>query len=339
MHTAKRILITGATGFIGGHLLTEALALGLEVTVGVRPATSAEARQRLGVPTLELDYLDPEQMRQAIARLPHPEGEPPFHYIIHNAGATLAPSLEQFMLANTLPTSNLLDVLEAQAVLPERFVLMSSLSVYDAKGSADGVIRSGDTPLPQSDYAMSKYLAGQRLKESPIPHATLYPTGVYGPGDKDYLKALKSVQGGINAMCGMRAQRLTFVYAQDVARAALFLLTAQGAEGGDYLLSDGDEYTDAEYGRLMQELLGGGRCLHLRLPLWVLYLVCALGSVAGLLMGRTLLFNLDKYKILSARSWLCDPSPLFALGFRPRTDLRTGLAHTIAWARQRGLLR
>lgn len=339
MPTHKRILITGATGFIGSYILEEALSLGLEVTVAVRPATSAEARQRLGVPTIELDYLDPEQMAGVFSALSHPQDEPPFHYVIHNAGTTLAPSLEQFMLGNTLPTSNLLDVLEAQEHLPERFVLMSSLSIYDSKGSTDGTIRASDTPLPQSDYAMSKYLAGQRVKESPIPHVTLYPTGVYGPGDKDYLKALRSVQSGINAMSGMSQQRLTFVYGRDVARAALFLLTAQGAEGGDYLLSDGDEYTDAEYGCLMQELLGGGRCMHLRLPLWVLYLVCALGSMAGLLTGRTLLFNLDKYKILSARSWLCDPSPLFALGFRPSTDLRQGLKETIAWARQRGLLR
>ncbi|MBF1373845.1 MAG: NAD(P)-dependent oxidoreductase, partial [Porphyromonadaceae bacterium] len=164
------------------------------------------------------------------------------------------------------------------------------------------------------------------------------PTGVYGPGDKDYLIALQSIARGINAMSGLRKQYLTFVYGGDVARAALFVLRDERARGQRYIVADGDTYTDREFGHLAQRLLGRKHVFHIRIPLPLVRLTCLFGSLRAAITGQTTPLNRDKYPILAQRNWRCDPSPLFALGFTPSKNLEEGLRETIADGRSRGLL-
>ena len=162
------------------------------------------------------------------------------------------------------------------------------------------------------------------------PSTILLPTGVYGPGDKDYLIALQSIARGINAMSGLRKQYLTFVYGGDVARAALFVLRDERARGQRYIVADGDTYTDREFGHLAQRLLGRKHVFHIRIPLPLVRLTCLFGSLRAAITGQTTPLNRDKYPILAQRNWRCDPSPLFALGFTPSKNLEEGLRETIA---------
>ena len=150
--------------------------------------------------------------------------------------------------------------------------------------------------------------------------------------------SLRGIAGGINAMAGCQTQYLTFVHGADVARAALHVLSRPEAEGERYIVSDGATYTDIEYGRLVQRLLGRRRVLHLRVPLPLLWGVCQLGSLWARLSGKVTPLNRDKYPILAQRSWRCDPSPLIALGWQPRYDLEEGLRDTLEVARAQGLL-
>ena len=162
------------------------------------------------------------------------------------------------------------------------------------------------------------------------------PTGVYGPGDADYLLSLQGIARGINAMAGCKPQYLTFVYGEDVARVALFVLTKKEAEGERYIVADGATYTDLEFGRMVQRLLGKKRVLHIRIPLPLVRLVCAFGSLRARLTGKVSPLNRDKYPLLAQRNWRCDASPLFALGFSPTRNLEEGLCETIAAARASG---
>lgn len=334
--SSKRILITGATGFIGGHLVRAAQGAGLEVWIAVREATDPKKVAALGVKTVAMNYADEEAMLRQI-ETHSPEGEPAWHYVIHNAGITKAKDPKEFDEVNAEHTRRLASALSRSQGGIERFVLMSSLSTYgDAVG--DRPIAVGDEQRPHTAYGASKLLAEQYVQASGLPYTILLPTGVYGPGDKDYLMAIQSIAGGLNFMSGRSSQTLTFVYGEDLARAALFVLTAEQALGQSYIISDGATYTDEEFGRLTQHLLGRKRCLHLRSPLWLLWLICQGGSLWTKLTGRTTPLNRDKYPILSQRSWRCDASPLFALGFRPLYPLEEGLRQTISAAQAEGLV-
>ncbi len=333
----RRILITGATGFIGRYLVEEAQKAGLEVWIAIRPESNRRKAEALGARLVALDYADEAGMTETIRQTAGELAGKPWHYVIHNAGLTKTARVQEFYQANAEHTKRLCSALYAAGAIPERFVLISSLSSYGAPTASDGVLRASDPQHPTTHYGRSKLLAEQYVQTSGLPWSILLPTGVYGPGDADYLMALESIQRGINFMAGLEEQHLTFVYGQDVARAALLVAQHPQAEGQSYIVADGDTHTDTAFGQLAKELLGR-KALNLRAPLPLLYLICSIGSLWAKLTGRVTPLNSDKYRIMAQRSWRCDTAPLLALGWRPLYDLRRGLEATISAARQEGRL-
>lgn len=338
MAEQKRILITGASGFIGSHLVRHSLELGYEVTVAIRPETKSRSSNS-NIRTIVLDYSDNEAMQRVFESERRPDGAKPWHYIIHNAGLTKTPNLDDFYEANAENTRRLVEAIAEAGVEPERFLYMSSLSSYSDKGSADGTLRISDEQIPTTVYGHSKLIAESYVRDSGLNYTMLLPTGVYGSGEQDYMLAIKSIEGGINFMAGCSEQELTFVHGYDVARASLMLLADGRASGNSYIITDGDVYTDKDFGLLVRELLGTKRLFNLRAPLWLLWIICELGGVYSRLTGKSTPLNPDKYPLMRQRSWRCDVSPLFDLGFRPRYKLREGLEEMIAWGRSEGILK
>ena len=335
----ERLLITGASGFIGSHLVRQALAAGYEVWAAVRRDSDKARLTAQGVQLLEVDYYDEEQLFSVLSAVPsRGEGTPLWDYVIHNAGITKTAHVEEFAEVNAEHTRRLLNALCRLPQPPKRFVLMSSLSSYGDVAPRGASLHAELPQKPHTLYGRSKCLAEHYTEQSGLPFTILLPTGVYGPGDKDYLIALQSIARGVNAMAGLSKQYLTFVYGGDVARAALFVLHEERACGERYVVADGDTYTDKEFALLAQRLLGRKHVLHLRIPLCVVRLTCFFGSLRASITGRTTPLNRDKYPLLAQRNWRCDPSPLFALGFTPSTDLEAGLRETIAAGRTAGLL-
>lgn len=335
--TRGRVLITGASGFIGKHLVRTAQELGYEVSVAVRPG-GGRPDPASSVRAVELDYRDVAGMVRSIEAEMSRLGGTPWRYVIHNAGLTKTADPQEFYEANAENTLRLCRALRDAKATPERFVLMSSLSTYGEPVAEDGVIRSSDEQRPTTHYGRSKMLAEQYVRESGIPYSILQPTGVYGPGDRDYLMAIQSMQRGINFMAGLTPQYLTFVYGEDVARAAWHVAEHPEAVGQTYIVADGDVHTDTSFGLLCKELLGHPRVLNLRAPMPLLWVICQAGSLWARITGQVTPLNTDKYRIMRQRSWRCDASPLTALGYRPLYDLRRGLECTIEDGRRQGLL-
>ena len=127
----ERLLITGASGFIGSHLVRQALEAGYEVWAAVRKDSDKTRLEKQGVKLLEVDYYDEEQLFTALDSVrPLEEGGPQWDYVIHNAGITKTARLEEFAEVNAEHTRRLLHALSRLSEPPKRFVLMSSLSSY-----------------------------------------------------------------------------------------------------------------------------------------------------------------------------------------------------------------
>lgn len=330
----KRILITGASGFIGSFIVEEALRQGMETWAAVRSSSSRAYLNDQRINFIELDLSDEQRLTEQLK-------DHQFDYVVHAAGVTKCINKDDFRRVNTEGTRHLVAALRALRMPIERFVFLSSLSVMGAIREQQPYteIREDDTPQPNTAYGKSKLEAEETLKarsEEQFPYVILRPTGVYGPREKDYFIMAKSIKGHSDFAVGYKPQDITFVYVQDVVQ-AVFLALDHGKTGRTYFLSDGKVYRSATFSNLIRRELGNPWWIRITAPIWILRIVTAVGDIIGRLSGKAIALNNDKYHILRQRNWRCDIQPAIdELGYKPQYDLERGVRETIAWYKKEG---
>ena len=338
-----KILVTGASGFIGSFIVSEGLNRGYEVWAGVRATSS---RQYLTDPRIrfaELDLGNPERLAGQLAALKEEMGGQGWDYVIHAAGATKSLRREGFFRTNTEGTKNLVMALEQQHMRPRRFVFVSSLSIFGAiKEESYEPITDADTPKPNTAYGESKLAAEQWLAtQSELPWVVLRPTGVYGPRERDYFLMAQSIKQHVDFAVGYRPQEITFVYVADVVQ-AVFLACERPEEKvvhRAFFLSDGQSYNSRAFSDLLQQEMGTRHVIHIKAPLWFLRAVCAVNGAMCQRLGKLTTLNMDKYHILAQRNWNCDITPARQhLGYEPQWTLADGVRESVRWYKQEGWL-
>jgi len=311
----KQILITGASGFIGSFLVEEALRRNWKVWAGIRQTSSREYLTDERISFIDLNYSNKDKLKQQIENQRDSFGK--WDYVIHNAGVTKCLDSEDFDKVNYRFTRNLIEALKETGAVPDKFVLMSSLSA---------------TPPPDTLYGKSKLKAEGFLEsQTGFPFVILRPTGVYGPRDKDYFLMLKSIKNGLELTAGYEPQLLTFLYAKDLARAAC-IAAESDFSGKIYNVSDGNTYSDEAYTQIAKQALGKKRVLKLRVPLLFLKTVSVVAELFSKITKKPSTLNRDKYKIMKRRDWTCDISPITNdLGYKAEYDLECGIKECVEW--------
>ena len=323
-----KILITGASGFIGSFIVEEALKQGFETWAAVRKSSSKEYLQDERIHFIELNLSSKAQLIEQLR--PHQ-----FDYVVHAAGVTKCLNKADFRHINTEGTKNLVDALLDLQMPLKRFVFLSSLSVFGAikEQLPYDEIREDDIPKPNTEYGRSKLEAEKYIDSigSRLPYTILRPTGVYGPREKDYFMMAKSIKQHIDFAVGYQRQDITFVYVTDVVQ-AVFLALEKGETGRKYFLSDGQVYQSTTFSDLIHDELGRPWWLRITAPVWVLRVVTFFGEYIGHMTGKVTALNNDKYNILRQRNWRCDIEPARReLGFEPKVQLKEGVKTTIQW--------
>lgn len=334
----KKILITGASGFIGSAIVNKALDLGMEVWAAVRHSSSKQYLQDKRINFIELDLSSTQQMTQALSKLR-------FDYVVHAAGLTKALRQADFFSVNTEGTKHLVEALKNSNQELQRFVYMSSLSVFGAikEQMPYQPIKETDTPRPNTAYGKSKweaekFLDGLEEAGYDLPYVILRPTGVYGPREHDYYMMAKSIKEHVDFAAGWTRQDITFVYVDDVVQ-AVFLALDHGKKGRKYFLSDGNVYQSSTFSNLIHQELGCPWWIRVKAPIALLHVICKVCDAWGHLTGRLTALNNDKYNILRQRNWRCDIRPAVdELGFKPQWDLARGVRETIEWYKANGWL-
>lgn len=330
-----KILVTGASGFIGSFIVEEALRQGMETWAAVRPSSSRKYLQDERIHFINLNLSSKEEL---ISQLDGHE----FDYVVHAAGATKCLHVDDFYRVNTEGTKNLADAIIALKMPIKRFVFVSSLSIFGAIREKQPYqeITEHDTPKPNTAYGKSKLKAERYLDSLGIgfPYIILRPTGVYGPREKDYFLMAKSIKQHIDFSVGFKRQDITFVYVQDVVQ-TVFLALNHGKNGRKYFLSDGEVYQSETFSDLLHHELGDTWLLRIKAPIWVLRLVTFFGEYIGRMTGKMSALNNDKYNILKQRNWRCDIEPAVdELGFHPRYKLKQGVKLAVEWYKKNGWL-
>ena len=329
-----KILITGASGFIGSFIVEEALKRGLETWAAVRGSSSKAYLQDERINLIALNLSSREELIEQLR--PHQ-----FDYVVHAAGVTKCIDKRDFRRINTEGTKNLVLALQQLKMPVKRFVYLSSLSVFGAIREQQPYeeIRETDTPRPNTEYGRSKLEAEQWLDTlKDFPYVILRPTGVYGPRERDYFLMAKSIKGHSDFAVGYKRQDITFVYVSDVVQ-AVFLAIEKGQTGRKYFLSDGEVYQSTTFSDLIHEELGRPWWIRITAPVWVLRIVTFFGEHIGRMTGKISALNNDKYNILRQRNWRCDIQPAInELGYQPQVKLKEGVRRSIKWYKEQGWL-
>ena len=216
-----KILVTGASGFIGSFIVEEALRQGMETWAAVRPTSSKKYLQDERIHFINLNLSSKEELINQL------DGQE-FDYVVHAAGATKCLHADDFYKVNTEGTKNLVGALIALKMPIKRFVFVSSLSIFGAIREEQPYqeITEHDTPKPNTAYGKSKWETEKYLDSLGIqfPYIILRPTGVYGPREKDYFLMAKSIKQHVDFAVGYQRQDITFVYVQDVVQAVFLAL-------------------------------------------------------------------------------------------------------------------
>jgi nucleoside-diphosphate-sugar epimerase len=355
MAKGMKILVTGASGFIGSFIVEEGLKRGFEVWAAVRGSSSRQYLTDERIHFIELNLSSQAQLQEQLS------GHA-FDYVVHAAGVTKCLDTNDFYRINTEGTKNLVNALIALHTPLKRFVYISSLSVFGAirEKQPYGEIREDDTPQPNTVYGKSKLEAerfldqinaqvatdkpqvatdgSQVATDNPFPYVVLRPTGVYGPRERDYFLMAKSIKQHSDFAVGYRQQDITFVYVDDVVQ-AVFLACERGKTGRKYFLSDGLVYQSSTFSDLIRRELGSPWWIRITAPIWVLRVVTWVGDKMGHLTGHISALNNDKYHILRQRNWRCDIEPARReLGYEPHVQLERGVELTIKWYKEHGWL-
>lgn len=321
-----KVFITGATGFVGGHVVDELLRSDARIVALARTPTRAIALQDKGVATVIGSLSDSAVLTEALAGV---------DAVYHVAGLTAARNEAHFRSVNRDGTAQLVRAAVDSGV--RRFVLISSLAA--AGPSKSGTRRMTALPTePVTAYGRSKAAAEAVLLDSPLDWTILRPPAVYGPGDQELLRVFKASKLGVAPVFGDGSQELSMVFGPDLARA---ILAAGGTErtiGGVYYPAHPEIVTTRELVAAIGKAMGR-QVKIFGLPRVVAAMILAATETTAKLTGRPTLLSVDKINEFFQPAWTCDPSRLMSdTGWRPETSFQLGISITRDWYRRRGWL-
>jgi nucleoside-diphosphate-sugar epimerase len=322
----EKVLITGASGFVGYHLVQAAVEQDLKVFASIRPTSQTAHLQTLPVHFLSLPYEDKSGLQKALEK-----GQ--YQYIIHAAGLTKAKNKETYNLINATFTHNLGEAAQKAAIPLKRFVFISSLAALGPiPAEASQPISPFQLPRPVSAYGKSKQLAEEYLRElEDLPLVVLRPTAVYGPREQDLYIFIKTVARGLEPYINSKAQKLSFIYVKDLAEITMKALTLPGKKHRIYNLSDGNCYGKYAFASIIKRLLHK-KTLRFHLPMAAVQAIAFLLEGAGRFSNKIPALNREKLNELNADNWICSiKEPQRELDFAPRYNLEAGLTETLAW--------
>lgn len=337
----KQALVTGASGFIGCHLVNRLVESGVTTRCLVRGSSRtkhihADASQVVG----SLDQ--PESLGSAVAGC---------DVVFHLAGLTKSLRKDALWEVNETGTRHLAEACRSVSE-PPTLIVVSSLAAAGPNVNDEELRprREDDPPVPVSHYGKSK-LAGERAAREfarDMPISIVRPPIVLGPLDKDGLEMFKPIARlGLHVIPGNPSAPYSVIDARDLAD-ALIAVARRGHRcesedianaAGTYFAADASTVTYGDLGRMIGHAVGRSKIRCVRVPLPVVRGAAGFNEWVGRFRRQPHILNWDKAREASQPGWACDVAKIETeCGFRVETPLQTRLNETAQWYRDQGWL-
>lgn len=326
-----RLLITGATGFVGGHLVEACLRKNWSVTALARPSSDTRELEKLGVSIARCDPTDAACLRKAVTEID----------VVVNCAAKIGDwgPHDDYIKANVDNLRILLDACKGQAL--SRFVHLSSLGVYAARHH-----HGTDESTPAADnhrdgYSRSKALAEKLVlryeRDFGLPAVVLRPGFIYGPRDRTVMpRIIDTLRKGAARYPGAKGARaLNTIFVRNLIDAIVLAIANDRAVGQIYNLTDGEFVSKRRFIETIADAMGLPRPT-LTPPYWLAWLVTWSADTIARMRGSSEApaFNFTRLKFMGLNLDFSIEKARRELGYNPRTSFDDAMAETLAWYRQ-----
>jgi len=319
-----KVLVTGASGFLGSHIAEKLFADGHEVRLLLRATSSRMWLRQVKYEEAHGDVTDPDSLTAAVQGVDS---------IVHTAALVKARTEAGFAAVNASGTGNLLRAVEAHGTGVKRFVYVSSLAAHGP--SPDGKPRPVDAPPnPLTAYGRTK-LAGEDLTRlsSIAPRSVIFRAPViYGPRDPALVPFFRFAKFRFAPLLMGGRNRVSAVYGPDAAAAIAAAATVEAdVDGKTYTLDDGAVYTWRDMLGAVENAVGR-RALSLSCPRWTFEAAATASEIFGAVTGRAVVLTHEKVLEMAQKHWVCNSEALSRdLGWSPSVTISAGARLTAAW--------
>lgn len=321
----RTVLVTGATGFVGSHLVDALRARGDAVRAVVRPTSVTHHLVAAGAEIVRPDLGSAHAIGAAMQGV---------DVVYHLAAATRARDEREYRRANVDTTAAVMQAAAAQPG-PPRVVVLGSLAAVGP--TPDGRPVSEDAPpRPLTAYGRTKLEAERvALAFTNVPVVVLRAPAVYGPRDRDLFTFFRLAALGIMPTPTGPDRPVQLIHVHDLVR-ALLAAGESDRTGRVYHVADPSIRPWSEVVALIARAVGR-RPVRVPIPRLALRLAAHASEKIARLGSRATIFNRDKVEELLAPGWICSTERAEReLGFRTTIALEQGIAATAAWYRAEG---
>jgi len=323
-----RILITGATGFIGGYLAESLINDGHNVKALVRKNSNSNVLNNIGAEIVYGDITDFENVYKSVNNC---------DLIFHLAALTShhKANKKDYINVNINGTKNILRASVHHS--PKKVVYCSSTGIFGMIEKP--YVDENSKTYPNSPYRETKLLAEKEAlkfhKQNKLPVVSARIGSVYGPRSVSWLSLFKSINNKKFRMLGNGNNLITLCYINDTV-AGLKLCAEKGVEGESYIITGDNPVKFSELVKLIANNLGV-EIEHSKLPAFPFYLFQKLSNYIYIRFGYYLP-RINDYEIFFSNMVYSTSKAKNELGFEPIVPLADGISKTIKWYREQGLI-
>jgi nucleoside-diphosphate-sugar epimerase len=318
-----KALVTGATGFIGSHLVEHLLKNDFAVRVLLRRTSDTVWLKDLPLETVTGDLFDERALSDAVNGV---------DYIYHSAGVTKARTVEGYYRGNTEGTKNILGAVLRKNPSLKRFVHVSSQAAAGPSPGSDPINEEVE-PHPITTYGRSKWASEQEClrHRGELPITIVRPAVVYGPREKDVFEFFHTYARGLQPMAGMKEKYVSMLHVSDLVRGILLASESTVSVGETYFLTSGTAYGWKDIGESTRRAMGR-KALRVKIPEWGIFAVAAFAEAFAAVSRKPALINFEKARDMVQDYWTSSPEKATRdFGFRQEISLEAGIRETVAW--------
>jgi nucleoside-diphosphate-sugar epimerase len=320
-----KVLVTGATGFIGSFVAEKLLEKGYNVRCLIRKTSNLRWLENKNYELVEGSLSDIDSLENATKDV---------DYIYHIAGNTSAKNLNEYIEGNCNGTTNLIEAAMKNAPNIKRFLYVSSQTACGPALSKNEPTDEHSHLNPITDYGRSKKLAEESVKSyiGKIPWTIIRPPAVYGPRDTEIYSIFKMINSGLCCYMGFNKKLLSLVNVYDLADGIIDAAETTTTLGKTYFVTSETFYDWHYIYHLIKKELNKKITLTIYLPHFLVLTAGAISGFFGSFGKKPPVFNYQKGIDFIQPYWICShKSATKDFGYRQKVSLEDGIKNTIKW--------